>query len=250
MQMRFLGGGSGYAIHLVDGKEVYDKSKDNDLPYEVEHMYPDYSLYPSETGFYKPLKEQKCFGFLSRGCPRGCEFCHVACKEGKKSYKVADLENFWKGQGNIVLCDPNILACKEWENLLTQLADSKALVDFNQGIGVRLATEEKIDILNKVRTSNIHLAWDKMDKDLTEDFKRFKKYFKRKTGTMVYVLVNFGTSIEEDLYRFYTLRDLGFGPYCMVYDKQHADDVYRDMQRWVNHKAIFKTVKRFEDYKS
>ena len=42
-------GGSGYAISLVDGKEVYDKSADNDLPYEIEHIYPDYSLYPDLT---------------------------------------------------------------------------------------------------------------------------------------------------------------------------------------------------------
>ena len=42
-------GGSGYAISLVDGKEVYDKSKDINLPHDVEHIYPDYSLYPKLT---------------------------------------------------------------------------------------------------------------------------------------------------------------------------------------------------------
>lgn len=122
-------------------------------------------------------------------------------------------------------------------------------MDFNQGIDVRLATEEKIDALNKIRTSNIHLAWDKMDKDLTDDFKRFQKHFKRKTNIGVYVLTNFGTTLEEDLYRFYTLRNLGYSPYCMVYDKQHADKIYHDLQRWVNMKATFNTVKKFEDYK-
>ena len=34
-------GGSGYAIKLIDGKEVYDKSKDIDLPPEIEHICPD-----------------------------------------------------------------------------------------------------------------------------------------------------------------------------------------------------------------
>ncbi len=53
-------GGSGYAIELINGKEVYHKERDNDLLSEIEHIYPDYSLYPQHTESY---------GFLTRGCP-------------------------------------------------------------------------------------------------------------------------------------------------------------------------------------
>lgn len=87
-------GGSGYCISLVDGKEVYDKSKDTQLPHEVEHAFPDYDLYGIKDTAY---------GFMSRGCPRGCDFCHVKSKEGLASIKVADLSEFWNGQKNIVL---------------------------------------------------------------------------------------------------------------------------------------------------
>ncbi|GLB30156.1 hypothetical protein LAD12857_20790 [Lacrimispora amygdalina] len=66
-----------------------------------------------------------------------CEFCHVGCKEGKKSYKVADLSEFWKDQKNIVLCDPNTLAYPGHLELLWQLVDSKAKVNFNQGLDIR-----------------------------------------------------------------------------------------------------------------
>lgn len=134
-------GGSGYCIDLVDGKEVYNKSKDIELPYEVEHSYPDYSLYGIEDTAY---------GFLSRGCPRGCSFCHVAEKEGRKSTRVADLDEFWNGQKNIVLCDPNILACKDWKDLLQQLIDSKAWIDINQGLDIRLMTEEKAEMIKQI----------------------------------------------------------------------------------------------------
>ncbi|MCM1192005.1 MAG: hypothetical protein NC123_18315 [Butyrivibrio sp.] len=104
-------GGSGYCISLENGKEVYHKENDSQLPYEVEHIYPDYSLYPE-------LTKDTAYGFMSRGCPRGCDFCHVEAKEGRMAYKVADLSEFWRGQKNIVLLDPNPIACREWKDIL------------------------------------------------------------------------------------------------------------------------------------
>lgn len=118
-------GGSGYAIRILNGKEVYDKSKDPSLPDEIEHMYPDYDLYGIVDTAY---------GFMSRGCPRGCDFCHVKDKEGRCSVKVADLSEFWNGQKRIQLCDPNTFACKDWKEIVQQLIDSGAEVDFNQGL--------------------------------------------------------------------------------------------------------------------
>lgn len=85
-------GGSGYCIELVDGKEIYHAERDQNLPDEIEHVFPDYSLYPE-------LTKETAYGFLTRGCPRGCGFCHVASKEGKCSRKVADLSEFFRGGG-------------------------------------------------------------------------------------------------------------------------------------------------------
>lgn len=235
--------GSGYCIDLVGGKEVYRAERDNLLPEEIEHIYPDYGLYPEIT-------RDTAFGFLTRGCPRGCSFCHVAVKEGMVSRKVADLREFWNGQRKIKLCDPNIFACREWDDLLGQLIESRAIIDFTQGIDVRLATPDRIEMLNRMRIKRVHLAWDQPDQDLTEDFKRFAECYSRKSeaGKVVYVLTNFDSTIEQDLHRIYTLRDLRFDPYVMVYDKEHAAPVYRDMQRWVNNRIIWRSCKRFEDY--
>lgn len=238
-------GGSGYCISLVDGKEVYDTSKDKNLPYEIEHIYPDYSLYPEET-------KDTAYGFLTRGCPRGCGFCHVAAKEGKCSVKVADLSEFWRGQKNIVLCDPNILACKDHPELLQQLIDSKAVVEFNQGLDIRLVTDRNMELLKQIRLNGIHFAFDRyQDKDIVEPRLRA---FAEKTGfnkdrgrVMVYILVNFDTTIEQDLYRIRLCRELKFSPYPMIYDKEHADPIYRKLQRWCNN-FIFWQTPTFEEY--
>jgi hypothetical protein len=237
-------GGSGYCISLVNGKEVFDKTKDIELPDEIEHIYPDYSLYGITDTAY---------GFLTRGCPRGCHFCHVEAKEGRKSYKVADLNEFWNGQKNIVLCDPNILACRQWKELLQQLIDSKAWVDINQGLDIRLMTEEKAQMIKQLKIKELHFAWDRYeDKDIIiPKFKMFKEQTQIDIRKLiVFVLCNFDTTIEQDLERIYTLRDMGYWAYVMLYDKEHIPKGHklRKLARWVNNRFIFAKCKTFEDY--
>lgn len=238
-------GGSGYCIELENGKEVYHKERDKELPSEIEHIYPDYSLYPE-------LTKDMAYGFLTRGCPRGCDFCHVKAKEGQCSYKVADLSEFWRGQKRIILCDPNILACKDHIELLQQLADSKAKVEFNQGLDIRLVSDRNIEFLKKIRLTNIHFAFDRwQDKDIIEPrlraFKEKTGYNRSKGCVMVYILCNFDTTLEQDIYRIQLCRELNFAPYPMIYDKQHADPIYRKLQRWCNN-FIFWKVPTFEEY--
>lgn len=240
-------GGTGYCISLVNGKEVFDPSKNRNLPYEIEHIYPDYSLYPE-------LTKDTAYGFLTRGCPRGCDFCIVEKKEGRCSVKVADLSEFWAGQKNIVICDPNILACKDWKELLQQLIDSGATIDFNQGLDIRLMTEEKARMLSAMKIKEIHFAWDRYeDKDkILPGLKLFADVTNMKPSShkaIVYTIVNFDTTIEQDLDRIYTLREIGYWPYVMIYDKEHCKRVYKDLQRWVNNRIIFGKCKRFEDYR-
>lgn len=229
-------GGTGY-FYPDGGKE---------LPKEIEHVYPDYELYG--------IKD-RAYGFLTRGCPRQCSFCVVKEKEGTTSRKVADLSEFWKGQKEIVLMDPNILACKDHMELLKQCADSGARIEFNQGIDARLLTEENTKAIQKIKLKCIHFAWDrpKDEKSIVPKLKRFKEVTGiRDRDAIVYVLTNYDTTFEEDLYRVYTIRDIGMTPYVMIYnkDKTKRTDPVRRLQSWVNNKRIwYKDPKmKFEDF--
>ncbi len=235
-------GGTGYCISVKNGKEVFDNSKNTFLPREIEHIYPDYALYPQ----YK-----YAVGFLTRGCPRNCGFCVVGEKEGLCSKQAADLNEFWRGQKEIKLLDPNILACENNESLLKQLAESKARVDFTQGIDIRLTNPDNIELLNKIKVTMLHFAWDNPKQDLTKHFRRFSEHTKIKSdrNKVVYVLTNYNSTLEEDLYRIYKLRELGYSPYVMIYQKENAPKEIRRLQRWVNCRWIFRTVNKFEDYK-
>ena len=213
-----------------------------DLPDEIEHSYPDYSLYPQYS--------ETAYGFLSRGCPRGCGFCIVGGKEGRKSRKVADLSEFWRGQREIKLMDANLLACPDHEKLLLQLAESRALVDFSQGLDIRLITRDNVALLNQVRTKTVHFAWDNPDEDLTRYFRQFLEWASIRNPRLrrVYLLTNYGSTHEQDLYRVETLRQMGFDPYVMIYEKPTAPPITRHLQRWVNNKRLFYAIPSFSDY--
>lgn len=230
---RVVRGGTGYGL-------------DNRLPDEIEHIFPDYSIYPEFT-------KETAYGFLTRGCPRSCDFCIVSQKEGRRSVKVADLSEWWSGQRYIKLLDPNLLACRESADLLIQLSRSGAWVDFTQGLDARLLTPDIIRAINAIRLKGIHFAWDCMSESeaILKGLRLYRERASRKIhgawGT-VHVLTNHGSTMEENLCRIYTLRDLGYDPYVMVFDRPHAPPEIRHLQRWCNNRLIFKSEPDFYKY--
>ena len=238
-------GGSGYCISLQDGKETYNTKADKPLPPEVEHIYPDYSLYPK-------LTEKTAYGYLTRGCPRNCDFCHTTQKDGRRSVKVADLSEFWNGQKEIVLLDQNILACRDHLELLDQLIESGARVEFNGGLDIRMINDQNIEKIKRLKLKCIHFAFDRwQDRNIIEPrlrmFAERTGYNKNKGKVMVYILTNFDTTLEQDIYRIQLCRELKFSPYPMIYDKENCKPIYKKLQRWCNN-FIFWNVPTFEEY--
>lgn len=203
------------------------------LPDEVERVFPDYSIYQSDYAI----------GFTTRGCCRKCEFCVVPEKEGKLRV-TGDLYSFWSGQSEVRLLDNNLTAAplSHFEKVMEQLRAESVKVDMSQGLDLRLLRDEHCLALKGVKMAKqIHFAWDSMAdrKKILAGLTRFCSHF-LPSRAMVYVLIGYNTTLDEDMERIETLRQVGVDPFVMAYNK--ADSYQRRFARWVNHKAIFKTV--------
>ena len=198
----------------------------------IEMMYPDYALYGIDYAM----------GFTTRGCPRECGFCIVPIKEGKLQV-VADIYSFWNGQKNLILMDNNLTADSEHFNLIVkQLIKNKIKTDFSQGLDIRYIDDEKAKLLAKVSLwKQIHFAWDsiELEEEVLRGIETLKKYMKP-YRLMFYVLIGWDTTEDEDLYRVEMLKSLGVDAFVMPFDK--TNEYQRRFARWVNMKAIFKTV--------
>ena len=136
---------------------------------------------------------------------------------------------------------------------MLEVIRSRGLPDVSQGFDARLLTPENIEAIKRIRIKNIHFAWDLMKftdaiLDGLDLWREFGSKDRHGSWGTVYVLVNFNTTMKENLFRIYELRAMGFNPYVMVYDKPRAPHEIRRLQRWCNNKRIFKKCPTFEEY--
>jgi len=231
-------GGTGYDI----------KSK---LPDEIEICDPDYSIYPF-CDFSIQL--------FSRGCIRKCSFCVVPDKEGKiRAVKPMKLNP--KGS-YIRVFDNNFFSAPQWRGAVKYLLEQKQPVFFENGFDARLFKEKHAVELLKLRHGiyreklnrginsreylwkQYRFAWDNANDDLQPKLKEITKWFKP-GKLMCYVLIGYDSTPEQDIYRIEKLREIGIDPFVMPFNK--ADRYQMKIARWVNRKAIFKSV-AWSDY--
>lgn len=162
---------------------------ENKLSIEIEHSMPDYSLYDN------PKFQNTAYSFLTRGCPRWWPFCIVYKKEGRKSIEGSELSEFWNGQKNICLLDPNLLACRGHEELLKNLIDSNSVVNFSQGLYARLIAEDNAELIGKIRYKKLHLAFDNLKDE--NSIVRWLNILKYRTKNSIYVLVHYDTTCKK-----------------------------------------------------
>jgi hypothetical protein len=211
----------------------------------IEVLTPDYTLY----------NYPHSIGFAMRGCRFRCKFCVVPEKEGrpKSNSSIADI---WTNRTSdfIVLLDNDFFGNPDWRDRITELRDLNLRVNLNQGLNIRLITVEQAAAIASLRfrslsgkSKTIHFAWDRMrdERLIDKGFARCIEGGIKPHEMAFYVLIGFDSTPEEDLRRVTKLRDLGTDPFVMPYKR---DDPYqRRFARWVNHRAIFKTV-AWEEY--
>lgn len=215
-------GGTGFDIH-------------SRLPKEIERSELDYSIFPDCKTSYI---------WFSRGCIRNCHFCIVRQKEG--DIKPVAPKQLNPNASYITVQDNNFFANPEWRNAIKKLHEWNQPVDF-QGVDLRLMTDEMCYELNSLRHfKQIKFAWDNPRDNMIPQLEMITKIIKP-YKLMCYVLIGFWSTPEQDMYRVEILRKLKIDPFVMPYNKSNRYQM--DFTRWVNHKAIFKSVK-WSDYKN
>lgn len=208
------------------------------LPFKIDHVYPDYSLYNLDFAM----------GYITKGCMRNCKFCIVPEMEGQ-IYKSADLEEFRKDQERVMLLDNNILSYKYHLKELKKLIDSRVRVDFNQGLDIRLITKKNARLLSKIpRWKGLRLRFAFDDPNLKKTIEK-KLIILNNAGIsngvlQFYMLIGFNTNHQENMMRLDFLKKKKIAAFVMPFDK--TDLYQKSFTRWVN--RYFYKYQNFQDY--
>jgi len=232
-------------VKIKNCKEVYrggtgyDGFKPNKgLPEDIEHMFPDYSLYP---------ENEYSVGYLSRGCIRNCAFCFIPQKEGRLKSHSPLKEFYNKKLPKIMLLDNNFLALPNCIDLLNQLKNTGKCITFKQGLDFRLLTPEKAKLLASLNYDGEFIFAFDNPKDI-EIIKRqleIWKPFVKNWQTKFYVLVGFNSTLKEDLGRVHFLRENKCLPYIMRHTNCYTSKdrpFYTDLASWCNQPGLFKNM--------
>lgn len=231
-------GGSGF---------FFDKAEY--LPYEIEHIKPDYHLYDSYSGKLTDSYRDYSIGFTTRGCFRKCKFC---INQNSDKVKFHSHVSEWLDEDRkyIYLLDDNILGYKDWEDVFTELKETGKPFSFRQGLDIRLLTKEKAEMLNGVKYKGefIFAFDDYDDKDIiVEKLKLWRKYSKK--STKLYVLSGFKSQDENEIISiFERIKILGHYK-CLPYIMKHKDyqkskykSLFVQIARWCNMPRFFKKM--------
>jgi len=129
-------------------------------------------------------------------------------------------------------------------------------VNFNQGLDLRLIDREKALWLrriryydNEFRKRRLYFAWDRLEDEdaIMRGMRLLREAGIRPNHMLVYFLVGFNTSFEEDMYRFKKLAKLQVLPYAMLYNDRRDVLILRHFERWVNRR--YYKLFPFERYK-
>lgn len=211
------------------------------LAHDADTCDPDFSLYPDFTAG---------LGFCTRGCVRRCEWCVVPRKEGGIRFDrhIVDVAC---GRKSVVLMDNNFLAYDGHCDELASAATAGLRIDFNQGLDARLVDHENAKLLASSRWIRfIRFSCDTVEMiDVVRRAVEMIRAAGYGGGFFCYVLVR---DVGDAYAVTEALREMRIDPFAQAYREYGGDDKRTNEQkrfcRWVNMKAVWKTV-AWEDYR-
>lgn len=234
-----------------------------DLPNDVEHACPDYSLYDPYVARELARGRRRSalsdymdysIGFTTRGCFRKCSFC--VNKKYSHVFVHAPVQEFLDTRRPyIYLWDDNFLGFKGWRKVLEELNATGKPFQFRQGLDVRLMTDEKACVLSRSRYhGDFIFAFDHLeDRPLIERKLRIWRAWTDR-GTRLYVLSGYDSQDERDIesvfQRIAVLMKYDCLPYIMRYESYKSSRwraLYVNIARWCNQPQFFKK-KSFREF--
>ena len=240
------------------------------LPDEVEHHAPDYTLYndyiEEVTGGDEKLKKRRwddylsySIGFTTRGCIRHCGFCVNRLLNRVVEWSPVS-EFLDESRKNIYLWDDNIMAAppKVFAKVMDDLKRTGKRFQFRQGMDIRLMTEQKAKLLNEVKYHGDYIfAFDHYRMDDPNEKRQVEQTIKGlkiwrtycRKSTKLYVLVAYDSQDEKDIegtfFRIKILMEHGCLPYIMrfeEYNNSRYKSLYTQLARWCNQPGFYKKM--------
>ena len=229
-------GGSGFFDVNNPSNEDFQRK----IPDQAQKIKPDYSLYP---------KMNYDLGFTTRGCFRSCPFCIVRAKEGNIHTWQHISEFHDPSHKTVHLLDNNMYAAHDWFFDNTDyILENNLKLRVLPGFDIRIITEEIAVRLKQIKWDGIiNFAWDNIgdEKRVLSGIEILKQAgFDLKRNIGFYVLVEYDSTHEQDLYRCRTLKTAGTNAFVMQYKRT---DFSHHLARLANKRELFWSID-FSDY--
>ena len=243
----------------------YDKAPQ--LPYEIEHIMPDYHLYDEwvKTCLYKGVSGKSLqyytdfsIGFATRGCFRKCSFCvNKNCDKSIKQNNISE----WVDESRPYICllDDNVFACPDWRDVFKELQATGKRFQFKQGCDERLLTDEKCEALFKKSKwiGDYIFAFDNYkDKEIIiQKLDLLRKHTTKMCKFYCFCGYNHDADIYDnefwvnDLYELFLRIEILMKYRCLPYIMRHENynkspfrGMYITVARWCNQPSFYKKM--------
>jgi len=157
--------------------ELLQKSEATIQRRGIDALPPDYSIFEGQELPYNSILNNSYITRTTRGCSRACDFCGVTDLEPDfiERIELSDTLNYiinkFGEKQNLLLLDDNLLLSPKFDEIIDEIKDlgfqrgarlsrCKRIVDYNQGLDIRLLNKNHLKKLFEISLKPLRLAFD------------------------------------------------------------------------------------------